>query len=200
MVPDRPGWNLRRPCGVVRAVEGSPRDERELALRAQRGDARAFEELARPHWEVAFRVAIVVTGDPSEAEDAAQEGLVKAWRALGRFRVGQPFRPWLLKIVANEARNRRRGAGRRLGLAARLRELTPDASAASAESAALARAERQELLTALGRLSDGARSVLVYRYLLGLSEAETAAAAGIRIGTVKSRTARALAQLEKLHA
>jgi PhoPQ-activated pathogenicity-related protein len=52
------------------------------------------------------------------AEDAAQEGIVKAWRALGRFRTAEPFRPWLLRIVANEARNRRRAAGRRARLAA----------------------------------------------------------------------------------
>ena len=94
-------------------MEGRPHDERELVLRSQRGDSRAYEELVRPHQEIAFRVAYVITRNAADAEDAAQEALVKAWRALGRFRAGEPMRPWLLRIVANEARNRRRSTGRR---------------------------------------------------------------------------------------
>src|SRR2546429_1363533 len=61
----------------------------------------------------------VITRNAADAEDATQDGLVKAWRALGRFRAGEPLRPWLLQIVANEARNRRRSAGRREHLALR---------------------------------------------------------------------------------
>ena len=94
-------------------MEGRPREERDLVLLAQAGDARAYEELVRAHQEVAFRVAYVITRNAADAEDAAQEGLVKAWRALGRFRTGEPLRPWLLQIVANEARNRARSTGRR---------------------------------------------------------------------------------------
>ena len=88
-------------------------------LRAQRGDPRAYEELVRPHEEIAFRVAYVITRNAADAEDAVQDALVKAWRALGRFRAGEPLRPWLLRIAANEARNRRRSAGRRSALALR---------------------------------------------------------------------------------
>ena len=73
----------------------------------------------REHQDVAFRAAYLVTGSAAEAEDAAQEGFVKAWQALGRFREGAPFRPWLLAIVVNEARNRRRHAGRQAALALR---------------------------------------------------------------------------------
>ena len=57
---------------------------------------------------IAFRTAYLLAGSAADAEEAAQDGFVKAYRALGRFRIGAPFRPWLLKIVANEARNRRR--------------------------------------------------------------------------------------------
>ena len=73
------------------------------------------------HEEIAFRTAYLITRNAADAEDAAQVGLTKAWRALPRFRRGAPLRPWLLAIVANEARNRRRAEGRREGLALALR-------------------------------------------------------------------------------
>ncbi len=71
------------------------------------------------HQAAAFRVAYVLTASTAEAEDAAQEAFVKAYLALDRFRAGAPFRPWLLTIVGNEARNRLRARGRREGLADR---------------------------------------------------------------------------------
>jgi len=178
-------------------VEGRPREERELVLRAQGGDPRAFEELVRPHEEVAFRVAYLITRDAAEAEDAAQDGLVKAWRALGRFRAGEPLRPWLLRIVANEARNRRRASGRRDRLV--LAAAAPGEAAPSPEAAALAGDERRRLLDALEELPEPARLALACRYLLELSEDETAAALGVRRGTVKSRSARALAKLREAY-
>ena len=107
-------------------MEGRPREERELVLRAQGGDARAYEALVRANEEIAFRVAYVITRNAADAEDAAQEGFLKAWRALGRFRPDAPLRPWLLRIVANEARNRRRSAGRREHLALRVAERPAD--------------------------------------------------------------------------
>ncbi len=91
------------------------------------------------HQEIAFRTAYLVLGDAAEAQDAAQEAFVKAYRALDRFREGAAFRPWLLRIVANTARNRRRAAGRRRGLQLRAEAATPrDATAPSAEAAVLA--------------------------------------------------------------
>jgi RNA polymerase sigma factor (sigma-70 family) len=179
-------------------VEGRPQDERRLALRAQRGDSRAYEELVRPHQEIAFRVAYVITRNPSDAEDATQEGLVKAWRALGRFRAGEPMRPWLLQIVANEARNRRRSSGRRTQLALRAAAV-PGEAAPSPEDAALTRDERERLLAALEQLPEAHREVLACRYLLDLSEDETAAALGVPHGTVKSRSARALERLRETY-
>jgi RNA polymerase sigma factor (sigma-70 family) len=163
--------------------------EGELLARAKGGDADAYAELVRAHQDVAFRTAVLITQNAADAEDAAQEAFVKAWGALGRFREGAPLRPWLLTIVANEARNRRRSAGRREALALRL------ASEPSAESAALALESRSSLLSALSRLREDDRLVLGCRYLLELSEAETAAALGVRPGTVKSRTSRALERL-----
>ena len=193
-------WNRSGRTGVLDAVEGRPLGEGELVLRAQRGDERAFEELVRAHQEVAFRVAYLIAGTVGEAEDAVQDGLVKAWRALGRFRAGAPLRPWLLRIVANEARNRRRSAGRRAALVLRAeREGVSGDAAPSPEAALLAGEERERLLAALEQLPDDARLVVACRYLLGLSEAETAAALDVRPGTVKSRTARALDRLREAY-
>ena len=186
--------------GVVVGVEGRPPDERELVLRARRGDMRAFEELVSPHQELAFRVAYLITRNPADAEDAAQEALVKAWRGLGRFRAGAPLRPWLLRIVANEARNRSRASGRRARLALRVAADFSGEAAPSPEEASLAGSERELLLDALEQLPDDARLVLECRYLLDLSERETAAALGLRRGTVKSRTARALERLRETYA
>ena len=124
---------------------------------------------------------------------------MKAWRALGRFRTAEPFRPWLLRIVANEARNRRRAAGRRARLAATAAAQPSGDAAPSPETLAVTADESRRLLEALNELPEPARLVLTCRYLLGLSEQETAAALGVRPGTVKSRTARALDLLRELH-
>jgi RNA polymerase sigma factor (sigma-70 family) len=178
------------------SVVSRPQAESELVERARRGDDRAYEELVRAHQGIAFRTAYLVTGSAAEAEDAAQEGFVKAYRALGRFRPGAPFRPWLLQIVANEARNRRRSAGRRVGLVLRAAAEDPSGGAApSPEGTVLAGERRETLLAALDRLRPEDRDVLGCRYLLELSEEETAAALDLRRGTVKSRTARALERL-----
>jgi RNA polymerase sigma factor (sigma-70 family) len=187
-------------AGVFAGVEGRPPDERELVLRARRGDAGAFEELVSPHRELAFRVAYLITRNPADAEDAAQDALVKAWRGLGRFRAGAPLRPWLLRIVANEARNSGRASGRRARLALRAATSFSGEAAPSPEEAIAAAEERALLLDALEQLPDDARLVLECRYLLGLSERETAAALGLRLGTVKSRTARALERLREGYA
>ena len=167
--------------------------EGELIALAQNGDGDAYASLVRAHQDIAFRTAMLITQDAAEAEEAAQDGFVKAWRALRRFRAGEPLRPWLLTIVANEARNRRRSAGRRTALA--LRVPLPDEADRSAESQVIASQERAALLEAMSRLRDDDRLVLGCRYLLELSEAETAAALGVKQGTVKSRTSRALERL-----
>ncbi len=169
--------------------------EGELLALAREGDGDAYASLVRAHSDIAFRTAMLITQDAAEAEEAAQDAFVKAWRALGRFRAGEPLRPWLLTIVANEARNRRRSAGRRSALA--LRAQPAAAEAGSAEAAVLAGETRAALLGALSRLRDEDRLVLGCRYLLELSEAETASALGVRSGTVKSRTSRALARLRE---
>jgi RNA polymerase sigma factor (sigma-70 family) len=184
------------PVCETESVEGRPLDDQELVEQARGGDARAYEALVRRHQDLAFRTAYVITGRAADAEDAAQEGFVKAWYAISRFRAGAAFRPWLLAIVANEARNRRRSGRRQDDLALRVAEDRPSGDAApSPEAAALATEQRRLLLAAVGSLSEADRQVIACRYFLDLSEAETAGALGCRRGTVKSRLSRALDRL-----
>ena len=187
--------------GVEEQVVGRPRTDEDLLALAREGDADAFAELVRPHLDIAFRTAMLITRNAADAEDAAQEALVKAWRALPRFRAGQPLRPWLLTIVANQARDRRRAVGRREGLWLRAAgEGRPSVTetALSPEAALLAGETRGDLLEALGALREEDRLVLGCRFLLDLGEGETAAALGVRPGTVKSRTSRALGRLREV--
>ena len=147
---------------------------------------------------IAFRTAYVIVGSARDAEEAAHDGFTKAFSALDRFRRGKPFRPWLLAIVANEARNRRRSAGRRHELALRAAEEIRRGDAAPSPEAALLERERHSLLLeAVNRLSEEHRLVVACRYFLDLSEVETASVLGIRKGTVKSRLSRALERLRE---
>lgn len=192
--------NRDRSGGVDDAVVGRPLEDEQLVERARRGDADAYGELVRRHQTVAHRIAYVISGSTSEAEEAAQDAFVKAWRALPRFRAGAPFRPWVLAIVANEARTRRRAAGRReawtLRAAAEAESAPPPATADPA-AAVLVHERSGELRAALGRLEERDRTVLALRYLLDLSEHEMAAVLGCRPGTVKSRLSRALERLRR---
>ncbi len=181
-------------------MEGRPLDESDLIARAQRGDGNAYEELVHTYQGIAFRTAYLLAGGATEAEDAAQVAFVKAWRALGRFRPGSPFKPWLLQIVANEARNRRRSTGRRAQLVLRAAAETPSGGAASSPEAALfAKEKRARLLQAVNELPDDQREVISLRYFAELSEEETAEALGLPRGTVKSRSSRALERLRELY-
>jgi RNA polymerase sigma-70 factor (ECF subfamily) len=177
-------------------VVDRPLTEQQLVARARGGDGDAYAELVRSHQDVAFRTAMLIAQDAAEAEEAAQDAFVKAWRALPRFHDDRPLRPWLLTIVANEARNRRRSAGRRENLALRAAASeTATPAVDTTEGLVIASVQRSDLLDALATLGEADRVVLGCRFLLDLSEAETAAALGVRPGTVKSRTSRALERL-----
>lgn len=196
--PDVPGNGSRSGGGRRWRQGGRPLEESEgrLIERAKDGEGAAYEELVRRYQGIAFRVAYVITGSAAEAEDAAQEGFIRAYGALGRFRPGAPFRPWLIRIVSNVARNQRSARVRRGALALQLAgRWESNATAESPEAAALAEERRGELLTAINGLREDDRRVIACRYFLGLSESETAAALGCARGTVKSRLSRALGRL-----
>jgi RNA polymerase sigma factor (sigma-70 family) len=165
--------------------------EVEILARVRGGETAAYGELVVLHASVAKRTAVFL-GAGADADDVVQEAFVKAFRALGSFRDGAAFRPWLLRIVANETRNLQRSRGRR----ARREELAvlPEDVLDPADHAASAE-RRAELLAAVRGLPEHYRLVVTCRYLLELDEQETATVLGWPRGTVKSRLHRALGRL-----
>src|SRR6187431_1928230 len=163
-------------------------DEATALERARRGDRDAYEFLVARHSVAAHRTAALL-GAGDDADDVVQESFVKAFRRLSRFRGDSGFRTWLLAIVGNETRNLHRSRKRRDGLALRAAaasEPLPDAP--DPADTVLARERRERLVDRLRLLDRRDQDVLVCRFLLDLSEQETAAALGWPRGTVKSRT------------
>jgi RNA polymerase sigma factor (sigma-70 family) len=169
----------------------------DAVVRARDGDLDAFEALVARYTALAHRTAVLL-GAGADAPDVVQEAFVKAYRGLRWFRMDASFRPWLLRIVANETLNAHRSARRRASAELRLATgiaTGPAAVAESAESAAL-RAERHGvLLAAVRELATKDQLVVTCRYFLDLSEEETATVLGWPRGTVKSRLSRALRRL-----
>ena len=165
------------------------RSDDELVIAARKGDVDAFAGLVERYREPALRFAYGIAGN--EAEDAVQDGFVKAFRKLDGFRDDAAFRPWLFTIVANEARNRRRSMGRRTRLELQVREQRGLTGAAVDDAVAL-HDQRQRLADVVAALPDRYREIVALRYFAGLSESETAEVLSCPAGTVKSRLSRAL--------
>ena len=155
------------------------------------GDLDAYGVLVARYTAVAHRAA-ALSGAGADAEDVVQEAFVKAFRKLRTFRQGEPFKPWLLRIVVNEASNLRRSLRRRQAVVLRV---APDDPVDGPESDVLGGERRDALLAAVRTLPDRDRLVLTCRYFLELTEAETAQVLGWPAGSVKSRTSRALTRL-----
>ena len=171
--------------------------EAEALARVRAGDPAAYALLVRAHAPIATRLA-TFWGAGAHADDVVQEAFVKAYFALDRFREGAPFRPWLLRIVAREASNDRRGEARRREREQAVAALgEPTAYQPSPAEVALLSEQQRRLYAALHRLTPAARSVVTCRYLLDLTEAETAEVLDIAPGTVKSRLHRALVALRE---
>jgi RNA polymerase sigma-70 factor (ECF subfamily) len=150
-------------------------DEAQAVERAKAGDVDAYEWLVRQHSSAAVRLATVICGSTADAEDAAQEAFVKMFYALDTFRRDGPIGPWLLRIVANEAKNRNRSAQRRTALVTRAAALGIG-QAPSPEEFVVAEADADAVLAAVASLAERDRLVIAYRYFAGLSEREMAEA------------------------
>lgn len=161
---------------------------------ARAGDRDAYAFLVARYGALAHRTAYLL-GAGSDAEDVVQEAFVKAYRALGSFREGAAFRPWLLRIVANETSNLHRSTRRRRTLELRLVE--PDIDPVEPEHQAVTADTRAALLAAVNAMPRRDRQVLTCRYFLDLSEAETAEVLDWPRGSVKSRLSRAIVKLRR---
>jgi RNA polymerase sigma-70 factor, ECF subfamily len=165
----------------------------DLILQARRGNDAAWTQLMRLHQESVFRLAYLILGDADEAEDVAQDSFIRAYQKLDQFDEQRPFRPWLLQICKNLARNRQRSLSRYWRAAQRFFQAHPDAHIVAAHTEQAA--EAQVLWRAVRSLRPAAQEIIYLRFFLELSEAETAVSLNIAPGTVKSRTHRALKQL-----
>jgi RNA polymerase sigma-70 factor (sigma-E family) len=148
-----------------------------------------FGEFMRGRWPAMVRLAYALTGDLGHAEDVAQSAFARAYASWGRVRRAGDPDAYVRRIVINENRKRFRGH--------RVPEDLPGTLPEAAGGAPSGPEERQALLDALGRLGPRQRAVIVLRYLLDMSEAETAAALNCSVGTVKSQASRALATLRR---
>ena len=155
-------------------------EERELVSLARNGDERGFAGLVRLHQRRAYIVARSIVMTHEDAEDAVQEGFLRAYQALDRFDPAQAFGAWLNRIVANAALDLARR--RKVRNAEEISESIPSAFRDPAESGEL----RERLEAALAKLPDRARSVIVLHDIEGFTHAEIGEMLSIPGGTARS--------------
>jgi RNA polymerase sigma-70 factor (ECF subfamily) len=172
--------------------------------RCQQGDIDALGILVARYQLSALRLAFLLTGSPTLAEDLVQEAFLAAYHALPRFNLAQPFAPWFYRIVTNSARMRHRASERHptLSLEAErvtgaMAELRPDPAVGPEEQ--LERAEvRREVGALLASLTSAQREVIVLRYYYGFSDQEIAEIVGCRVPAARQRLYGGLHALKKL--
>lgn len=162
-------------------------DERNLAQRAARGERDAFGELVRCHQAGVYNVACRMLGERRDAEDAAQEAFIRAYRAIGSLDPDRPPGPWFRAIAANVCLNR---LERRETLAIEDEDLVPDADPGP-ESQVLERERSRQVRAALLSLPPRFRAAIELRHFQGLSYSEMAATLDRPLSDVKSDLFRA---------
>jgi RNA polymerase sigma-70 factor (ECF subfamily) len=176
----------------------------ELITRVLAGEKELFYELIRPYERGVFLAAVSILGNDADAEDAAQESFLKAFRHLSRFRHESKFSTWLIQIAINDARMKLRKARRHLYDSIDAGQESNDGDYIPTDfadwrpipSEALDQTELREALTsALNLLPEKYRTVLILRDVQQMSIAETAKALGISEENVKTRTSRARLQM-----
>jgi RNA polymerase sigma-70 factor (ECF subfamily) len=195
-------------AGAARLLDQPEQQMHEAALiqRIRNGEHELFYELVRPYESRVYSAALAILRNQADAEDVAQEAVLKAFRHIRQFRAEARFSTWLIQIAVNEARMRRRREHTDLmePIADRRDEegnYTPRDFADWREipSESLERKEIRQLLTsALGSLSEIYREVFVLRDMQHLSIEETAQALGISVAAVKTRLLRARLMLRDM--
>lgn len=166
-----------------------------LVRRALDGDPRAFTVLVDRHAPACLRFAARMLGDAADAEDAVQETLVRAHRALHRYEPRETFRAWLFAILVNRCRTAafRRGRRRRWFV-----HDAPAMDAAFVEPDAAASETRLELELALDALEPEQREAFLLKHVEQLSYEEMAAATGVGVSALKMRVKRGCERLQRL--
>jgi len=170
------------------------RDEQALIERARRGDTEAFGELVWRYRDTVYTLAVRLVG-PDLAPDVTQEALIRAWRAMPRFRGHAALGTWLHRITVNTAWTMRKRAARHE--TAQLEESIEDPGAGP-EHAGVLVGVRADLRKALEQLTPGQRAVLVLRDVYGWTHAEVSRELGITQTTAKVRLHRARKRLREL--
>ena len=172
--------------------------ERELITRAQQGDRAAFAALVRQHQDEVYTLARRLVGDPHLASDVAQEALIRAWRALPKFRGDSRLSTWLYRVTVNTAWTHRERARRHRS--ASLDEYTQVPAPCGADHPEVAGEIlelRGRLRAALDNLPESQRRVVVMKDIYGWSHADIAESMGITVTAAKVRLHRARARLAR---
>lgn len=180
------GTNQPGRCISIGVME----NKQDLVTAARDGDREAFESLVRLESRDAYRLAFSILRNPHDAEDAAQEAFVRAWRELPALRDADRWLPWFRRVTVNSALelNRRRSNGHATIALGELEPMPlPDETGQVAT--------RDQVQRLVGCLDQADRALLVLRFGLDLEMPDVAAALDIPLGTAKSRLHRALARL-----
>lgn len=195
------------PTDNVDEPSGPPSDELELILKCQTGDTEAFNELVTRYRQRAFVMIYNMVRNEQDAWDLAQDGFLKAWKNIGRFRGQSSFYTWLYRILMNVSidwlRKRQIESGTEFDDSIGLRHIEPGAATApKTEMQPLARISDQEIRAriddAISKLSPDHRAAIVMREIDGLEYAEIAEKMDCSIGTVMSRLFYARKKLQAL--
>jgi RNA polymerase sigma-70 factor, ECF subfamily len=167
-------------------------DEQEAVRRCQDGDRDAFHQLVEQYQNVLMGTAYLMTRDRAVAEELVQDAFLSAWRGIAGFRLGEPVKPWLVRITVNTViSHQRRHSLPTVPI--------PDVAEPGKEDPAVQRAEdRDAIQRGLTVLASEQRQAVVLRYFADMTVPEVAEALGWPEGTVKSRLHRALEQMREV--
>ena len=180
--------------------------EEQLIRRAQQGDNGAFEELLLLHQKKVYNLCLRMSANADDALDLSQEAFIKAWRSIGQYQFEASFSTWLFRLTSNVCIDFLRRKKRRQETSLTetyddsdegAERLLPDAGPGP-EQQAMANETKRELACAMAQLAPDHREILQLRVMEELPYEQIAAILDVRVGTVKSRLARARLSLRKI--
>lgn len=176
-----------------------------LIHRAAKGDEAAFEQLLTQHEKSVYNLCLRMTGNPEDAMDVSQEVFLRVWKNLGSYQFDAAFSTWLFRIASNACIDFLRAKKRRNDVSLTMqdendgedKELAVPDETPLPEEQLLAKEQQRAVMKAMSELPPDFREILQLRVVEGLPYEEIAGILDIKVGTVKSRLARARNQLRK---